>query len=113
MRIKRGFIKRRNRKKVLAQTKGYRLSYSTLLRRAKEASLHAGQYSYAHRKKRKSQFRTLWIQRINSELSKYGVKYSEFIKKLTDAKINLDRKSLSEIALLRPEIFEAIVAKVK
>ena len=113
MRIKRGKTKRKKHKKVLKLAKGYRLSYSKSYRRAKEARLHAGQYSFAHRKKRQNQFRRVWIQRINAALSEEGVSYSRFINKLKTAKIELDRKVLAGLALDYPEIFKAVVAKAK
>lgn len=113
MRIKRGKIKNKKHKKVLKLTKGYRLSYSKLYKRAKEALLHAGQYSYKDRKKRGNQFRKTWIVRINAALKNQGVKYSEFIKKLKDNKIELNRKVLSNMAIDYPEVFDAIVTEVK
>lgn len=113
MRIKRGLNKSKRHKKVLNLTKGYRLTYNRLYRRAKEALLHAGQYSMAHRRKRAGDFRRLWITRINAALSKYDMRYSEFISKLTKAEIKLDRKVLSNMALDYPEVFESIVKSVK
>lgn len=113
MRIKRGKAKRQKHNKVLKLAKGYRLSYSKLYRRAREARLHAGQYSFADRKKRQNQFRKLWIKRINAALSEYGISYSQFINKLKAAKIELNRKVLAEMALNQPEAFKAVVEKVK
>lgn len=113
MRVKRGTIKRRKHKKILKAAKGYRLSYSKLYRRAKEALLHAGQYSYAHRKKRQNEFRKLWIQRINGALSQFDLKYSRFIKLLKDSKIDLNRKMLADLAVNDPQAFENVVEKVK
>jgi len=113
MRVKRGKIKRRKHKKILKKAKGYRLSYSKLYRRAREAILHAGQYSYAHRKKRRSDKRRLWIQKINGALQQYGMKYNTFINLLKKSKIELNRKMLSELALNYPDTFKAIVEKVK
>lgn len=113
MRVKRGKVKRRKHKKVLKATKGYRLTYSKLYRRAKEALLHARQYSYAHRKKRRNEFRKLWIQRINGALSKYDMKYSKFINLLKENKIELNRKMLSELAVNQPKAFKAVVEEVK
>lgn len=112
MRVKRGKVKSQKHKKVLKAARGYRLSYSKLYRRAKEALLHAGQYSYTHRKKRPNDFRRLWIQRISGALDKYDLSYSKFIKLLKDAKIELNRKVLSEIAIADPEAFEAVVKQV-
>jgi large subunit ribosomal protein L20 len=113
MRIKRGLQKNKRHKKVLSLTKGYRLTYSRLYRRAKEALLHAGQYSLAHRRKRSGDFRRMWIARINSALSNYDMKYSEFINALKKAEIKIDRKVLSNLALDYPEVFENIVKSVK
>jgi large subunit ribosomal protein L20 len=113
MRVKRGKVKKRKHKKVLKQAKGYRLTYSKLYRRAKEALLHAGEYSYAHRRKRRGQFRRLWIKRINAALTPYDIKYSVFINKLKNKNISLDRKILAGLALDYPDVFETIVKKVK
>ena len=113
MRIKRGQVKNRRHKKVLDLTKGYRLTYHRLYRRAKEALLHAGQYSLNDRRKRSGDFRRLWISRINAALGKYDMKYSEFIDKLNKAKITINRKVLSSLALDYPEVFETIVKSVK
>lgn len=113
MRIKRGKVKHKKHKKVLKLAKGYRLSYSKLYRRAKEALLHAGQYSIQHRKKRKGQFRKLWIQRINAALSKHDVKYSKFIKQLDNSKIVLNRKMLADLALNYDYVFSEIVKETK
>ncbi len=113
MRIKRGKTKRSKHKKVLKLSKGYRLTYSKLYKRAHEALLHAGQYSFSHRKKRQGQFRSLWIKRVNAGLSEQGLSYSEFINKLKKAKIDLNRKSLAALALDYPEVFKEIVTKVK
>lgn len=113
MRVKRGKVKNRRHKKVLNQAKGYRLSYSKLYRRAKEALLHAGDYSFAHRKKRQGQFRKQWIVRINAALTEYGIKYSQFVNKLKGKNVELDRKILAGLALDSPKTFKAIVDFVK
>ena len=113
MRIRRGLAKKRKHKSTLKAVKGYRLSYSKLYRRAKEALLHSGQYSYNHRRKRPGQFRKIWIQRINAALQIYDIKYSQFISKLKKAKIEIDRKMLAELAVSHENEFKAIVEKVK
>lgn len=113
MRVKRGVTKRRKHKKVLKLTKGYTLSNSKLFRRAKQAQLHAGQYSMAHRRKRAGQFRKLWIQRINAALSPFDLSYSKFIAGLKKAQIELDRKVLADLALDHSEEFKAVVEAVK
>lgn len=109
MRIKRGLAKTRKHKKVLESTKGYRLSNSKLYKRAHEAMLHAGNYSLAHRRRRMSQMRTLWIQRINAALHEQGMKYGEFINLLKKKNIELDRKTLSNLAVDFPQTFTKVV----
>lgn len=113
MRIKRGKVKNQKHKDTLKQTKGFRLSYSKLYRRAKEALLHAGQYSYAHRKKRSGEFRKLWIQRINASLTEHDMKYNQFIHALHANKITLNRKMLAELGLHNKEVFAEVVNTVK
>lgn len=113
MRIKRGKTKRSKHKKVLKLAKGYRLTYSKLYRRANEALLHAGQYSFNDRKKRQNQFRSLWIKRINAALSNEDLSYSEFMHRLKKSNIDLDRKSMAALALDYPEVFKEVVVKVK
>jgi large subunit ribosomal protein L20 len=112
MRIKRGTTKHARHRKVVNAAKGYRLSYSKLYKRAKEAGLHAGQYSFNHRKKRASQFRELWITRINAALTQYNLKYNKFIQALTTNKIELNRKMLAFLALDEAKTFAEIVKVV-
>lgn len=113
MRVKRGEVKRQKKKEVLKQAKGYRMSYHKLYRRAKEALLHSGQYSYAHRRRRKSQIRTEWIRIISASLVNTDLSYSKFMNALTNKNINLDRKVLAEMAINNPEQFAKIVESVK
>lgn len=111
MRVKTGIVRRKKHKKVLALTKGYRMTKSKHYKRAKEASLHAGQYAFIGRKRRKRDFRRLWIQRIKAGLKEYGLKYSEFINLLKKEKITIDRKVMAHLALKEPELFKAVVEK--
>ncbi len=111
MRVK-GANTRKRHKKVLKQTKGFRYTYHKTYKRAHEAFMHAGMYSYKHRRKRLHQFRRLWIVRINAAVRSLGYKYSQFIKALKDKKVELNRKMLSELAIHRPQIFEQIVNHV-
>lgn len=113
MRIKRGLSKHRKHKAVLEATKGFRMSYSTLYRRAKEGMMHAGQYAFAHRRKRQGQFRQTWIQRINAALTETDISYSAFIDKLAKSNIELNRKMLADIALNDTKVFAEIVKAVK
>ncbi len=113
MRIKRGLAKKKKHNRILSLTKGFRLSYSKLYKRAKEALLHAGQYSFAHRRKRGGDFRRLWIERINAALCQYDLRYSQFIDKLKKNNIELDRKVLADMALDEPDVFKAVVGELK
>lgn len=113
MRVKGGIVPRRKHKKVLKAARGYFGARSKLFRRAQEAVLHAGAYAFAGRKDRKSNFRKLWIMRINAALAPLGIKYSQFIKLLKEKKIKLDRKVLAELALNKPQIFSKIVEAAK
>ena len=115
MRVKTGYTRHRRHKKVLRLTRGMRMTKGRLYKVSKEALLHAGQYAYIGRKRRKRDFRRLWIQRINAGLKTYAenIKYSVFIKMLKDAKIELDRKILADLAVKDPEAFKAVAAVAK
>lgn len=112
-RVKRGIISRRKHKKLLGLTKGYRGTKSRLVKVAREAALHAGAYAYHGRKLRKRDMRALWITRIGEAAKQEGTSYSVLMDKLKKAKIELDRKVLSEILAQDPEAFKQIVAFVK
>lgn len=113
VRVKGGVQTRQNHKKVLKLAKGYRMSRSKQIKKAKEAVLHANQYSYNGRKLKKRNFRTLWILRINAVLKEKGLKYNLFINSLKNKKIELDRKILAKIANEKPVIFDKILELVK
>jgi len=111
MRVKRGFTRRQAHKKVLARTKGFRMTRHRLYKVAREADLHAGQYAYAGRKIRKRDMRRLWITRINAALKEFGLSYSRFVNLLKKAKIEIDRKILADLVVSQPSIFKLIVEK--
>jgi len=113
MRIKRHKMAHKRRKNVLRQAKGYIHARSKKYRAAKEALLHAGVYAYRDRRVRKREFRKLWIIRINNAVRKYGLTYSQFINKLTQAKIGIDRKMLAELAVNNPKVLEKIIEEIK
>lgn len=113
VRIKAGPRGRKRHNKVLELAKGYRMTRNKQYASAKQAVLHAGEYAFAGRKDRKSDFRRLWITRINIAVREAGMKYSEFIKRLKDEKIELDRKILSQLAVEHPAVFEKIVERIK
>jgi large subunit ribosomal protein L20 len=112
-RIKRGTVSRRKHNKLLDLTKGYRGTKNRLVRKAKESSLHAGQYAFHGRKLRKQNFRSLWITRIGEAVKLEDMSYSVFMDKLKKANITLDRKILSNLIVDDPEAFKQIVAAVK
>ena len=103
--------KRRN--KVLKRAKGFRGGRGKLYKSAKETLLRADAYAYRDRRRKKRDFRKLWIQRINSASRAFGLSYSQFIHGLKKAQIKLNRKILVSIALEDPEGFEQLVIKAK
>ena len=103
----------KRRKNILKRAKGYRGLRSKKERYAHEALMRAGKYSFAHRKDKKTDFRQLWIVRLNAAVRESGFKsYSVFINALKKKKFALDRKVLAEFAADRPEIFARIAKKV-
>lgn len=103
----------KRRKKILAQTKGFRGGIGSKKRQAIEALHHAHLHAFAHRKDKKNDFRRLWTVRLNAALRAAGAKYSTFIKTLKDKEILLNRKMLAEMAATRPEAFARVLAKIK
>ena len=104
---------RKRRKKVLKYAKGYFGNKSKLFRYAKEAVQHAWQYAYAARRKKKGDFRGLWIVRLNAACRNAGISYSRFIEGLKAAKIELDRKVLSDLAIRDEVAFNALVKQAQ
>lgn len=104
---------RKRRKKVLKYAKGYFGNKSKLFRYAKEAVQHAWQYAYAARRKKKGDFRRLWIVRLNAACRNAGISYSRFIEGLHAANIQLDRKVLSDIAIRDEVAFKALVQQAQ
>jgi len=104
---------RRRRKKILELASGYRGSRHRLLKTAKQAIDHSGQYAYRDRKARKRDFRRLWIARINAGARANGLSYSRFMDGLKKANIALDRKVLAEIAATDEVTFAQIVERAK
>ena len=104
---------RQKRKNVLKQTKGQfgrRKNVWTVAKNAHEKGL---QYAYRDRRKKKAEFRALWIQRINAAVREHDMSYSEFMGKLHKAGIEINRKVLADMAMNEPQAFETIVKKVK
>ena len=104
---------RNRRKQILKRAEGYRGSHSKLLKTAKQAVDHAGQYAYRDRKARKRDFRKLWIARINAAARANGITYSKLIAGLKAAEIDINRKMLADIAVHDEKAFMEIVAAAK
>jgi large subunit ribosomal protein L20 len=112
-RAKRGNKRLEKRKKILALAKGYRGTKSKLYRSAKESVERALNFAYTGRKLKKRDFRKLWIVRINAACRLNDMKYSQFVHGLKLAGIELDRKSLADIAVKQPETFAMIAGQAK
>ena len=113
MRVKTGTTRKRKHLKILKQTKGFRMTKGRLYKVSKEASLHAGQYAFVGRKRKKREFRRLWIQKINAALKPYEISYSQFINKLKKKQIILDRKILADLANSDSQTFASLIKEVK
>jgi large subunit ribosomal protein L20 len=112
-RIKAGKETRARRKKIIDAAKGYRGRRKNTIRTATAAVWRAGQYAYRDRKAKKRNFRALWIQRINAAVREHDMTYSVFINALDKAGIEVDRKVLSDLAILEPAAFAAVVEQAK
>jgi large subunit ribosomal protein L20 len=108
-RVKRGAVARNRRRRILKLNKGFRGSHSTLFRTANQQTMKALRYSYVDRRKRKIQFRQLWIRRINAAARTYGLNYSQLIYGLKRANMDLNRKVLAQLAILDPTSFKQII----
>jgi large subunit ribosomal protein L20 len=112
-RVKRGNKRRQKRKKILQRAKGYYLAKSKLYKSAKEQVERSGTFAYRDRRQRKRQFRRLWIMRIGAAAREHGLSYNRFISGLKVAGVELDRKSLADLAVREPEAFGALVETAK
>lgn len=112
-RAKRGNKRTEKRRKILDLAKGYRGTKSKLYRSAKESVERGLNFAYTGRKLKKRDFRKLWIVRINAACRLNDIKYSQFVHGLNLAGIELDRKSLADIAVKQPETFAAVVGQAK
>ncbi|MBN1500497.1 MAG: 50S ribosomal protein L20 [Spirochaetes bacterium] len=107
-----GKVHQKRARKILKDAKGFRGARSKLYRTAKDARRRALQNSYKHRRKRKRDFRMLWIARINAAARMFGFSYSRLIHNLKKANVNVNRKMLAEIAVSDIKAFEALVKEV-
>ena len=112
-RVKRGTKRRASRKKTLHQASGYFLTKSKLYRSAQEAVERGLKFAYTGRKRKKRDFRSLWIIRISAACKQNGISYSKFMHGLKVAGINLDRKVLADVALNDEGGFRLLTEKVK
>ncbi len=112
-RVKGGSTTRKRRKKILDLAKGYRGGRSKLFRTAKSAVIKALTYAYRDRRRRKRDFRRLWVIRINAAARENGMSYSQFMYGLKKADVKLDRRVLANIAMDDPQAFTDIVSLAK
>jgi len=112
-RVKRAVNAQKKRREVLEKASGYRGQRSRLYRKAKEQLLHSATYEYRDRKKRKGDFRQLWITRINAAARANGMTYNRLIQGLKAAGVEVDRKNLADLAVNDAPAFTALVAVAK
>ena len=112
-RVKRAVHAKKNHKKVLDRASGYKGAKSRRFKTANEQVMHAMQDSYDHRRKRKGDFRRLWIQRINAASRQHGMSYSTFIAGLKAAEVEVDRKMLADLAVNDADAFAQLVEVAK
>jgi len=112
-RAKRGFKARRRRKKILKEARGFFGARSRQIRAAVETVRRARNYSTRHRKLRKRDFRSLWIERLSAAAREQGISYSRLIGQLVKANVGINRKMLSELAIHDPGAFRQLIAVAK
>ena len=109
MRVRIGSARRRKKKRIFKEARGNRGGRSKLLRTVKETVIRSRAYGYRDRRVRKRDFRRLWITRVSAACCERGISYSLFIHGLTLASVELNRKTLSELAIFHPAVFDEIV----
>ena len=109
VRVKRGNVARKRRKKILSLAKGYKGAHSVLFRVANQQVMKALRYSYIGRKQKKRVFRRIWITRINAASRLNGLSYSQLIHQFKKSNIDLNRKMLSQIAILDTSTFKSLI----
>lgn len=113
MRTTKGAARTKAKRRLFKRAKGYRGGRRNMLRTVKETLIRAGVFAFRDRRVKKRTYRRLWITRINAACRQRGMRYSEFMHGLKKAEVELDRKSLSEIAICDPAAFDAIVESAK
>lgn len=109
VRVKRGNVARKRRKKILSLASGFKRAHSVLFRVANQQVMKALRYSYVDRKKKKRIFRRIWISRINAAARVNGISYSQLIHKFKESNIDLNRKMLAQIAVLDSSTFQSLI----
>ena len=112
-RVKRGTVRRAKRKKLLARAKGFYANKSKLYRAAKESVDTALKYAFVGRRRKKRDFRRLWVIRINAAAREHGLTYGQLISGLKAAGVTLDRKTLADLAVSSPAAFGKLAAQAK
>ena len=112
-RVKRGPLRRRKRRRLLARAKGFYQTKSKLYRAAKEAVDTSLSYAFVGRRRKKRDFRRLWVIRINAAAREHGLSYSQFITGLKTAGVGLDRKALADLAVREPNAFAHLATQAK
>lgn len=111
-RVKRGTTTKARHKSVLKKTKGFRHGRKNLIKVARQAAVRAAKNAYIGRKQKKRNFRSLWIIRINAACRQNGMSYSQFIHKLQEKKIDVNRREISQMVLENEKEFKALLEKV-
>jgi len=109
VRVKRGNVARNRRNKILKIAKGFRGTHSKLFRMANQQVMKALRYAYVGRKRRKREFRSLWIVRINAAIREKGSTYSSFIRKLKSSKVAVNRKMLAQMVVVDSKCFDQVI----
>lgn len=112
-RVKRGVTTHRRHRRLLAKARGFRGRRGNVYRVAKQSVMRAEQYATRDRRRRKRDFRALWIARVNAAARQHGLTYSRFIGGLKKSGIELNRKTLAELAVMNPDAFGKIAASAK
>jgi|SRR5690606_341505 large subunit ribosomal protein L20 len=112
-RVKRGTVRRAKRAKLLTLAKGYYANKSKLYRFAKEAVDRALQHAFVGRRRKKRDFRRLWIVRINAAARTHGISYSQFVNGLRKAGITINRKMLADLAVTEPAAFAVLAERAR
>ena len=112
-RVKRGAHRRAKRKKLLKRAKGYYQTKSNLYQAAQEAVDKALNYGYSGRRRKKRDFRRLWVVRINAAAREHGLSYGQLIHGLKTAGVGLDRRSLADLAVKHPAVFASLAAQAQ